>query len=153
MPRDKAYGTEHVRRRAHLLKSTPAGTPCEICGRPMYPGSEPLDLGHRSQADKRAGRPGAVLMHRKCNRGEHSVPPAVRRRRAAPEPPKPEPPRCAHAPGGLHPGPPPGSCPCAAPLAHHLDIRARERKQDGYAGPSHSVPCPGCGGYTWSRIL
>lgn len=155
MAYNKAYGHVHQVVRRQLmdkLRKNP-GQPCPACGKPMT-ADMAIDLGHATRADKAAGKPGSILVHARCNRGEHSEPPQVRARRlrlatAAPEP---APGECAH-PGELHPGPPPGSCLCTRPVAHHAEIRKREQAEPAWHGPSHPSPaCPGCGGWSNSRI-
>jgi hypothetical protein len=168
MPRDPAYGTLHIRARERLLRETPPGTKCRRCGKPMYPGAEPLDCAHASQAAKAAGLPGDHLEHSACNRSEYAVPPQVRAARAragagekmaAPSFPAVEDGMVARRPGCRHlhhslAKKPAWSCPCDRPLAHHIEILAREKRDPGYSGTSHAAgPCPVCEGWSSARIL
>jgi hypothetical protein len=150
----RAYGKEHQRIRAAkmaALRRHPGSVSCPRCGIPLH-ADMAIDLGHLSQADKAAGLPGRVLICSPCNRGEHSVPPHIRRQRQGLAVVADVQPRCTHD-GELHPGPAPGSCLCDRPLQHHQEIARRERAEPDWSGPSHpGAPCPGCHGYTWSRL-
>jgi hypothetical protein len=72
-----SYGPEHQRARLRLLRELIAGTPCPLCGEPMYPATEELDLDHSDPRAKAAGLPGDRLTHRGCNRspllGSHAA--------------------------------------------------------------------------------
>jgi hypothetical protein len=61
------YGHAHQRLRAALLAAFTEGTPCGLCGNPMWR-AQKLDLGHVSDADGRS-IPGrwAGLQHATCN--------------------------------------------------------------------------------------
>jgi hypothetical protein len=62
----KAYGVEHQRIRARLLR-THLNLPCPYCGELMLSGQD-LDLDHSDPADKLLGKPGDRLAHASCNR-------------------------------------------------------------------------------------
>jgi len=63
----RGYGAEHRARREELLPLA-EGQPCPICGEPMWPDREALDLGHTVplwvDANQRAGD---AIQHRACN--------------------------------------------------------------------------------------
>jgi len=60
----------HQQRRAALIAQLErvGAALCPICGGIIVPGMF-VDLHHTNPADKRAGLPGNVLAHRRCNRG------------------------------------------------------------------------------------
>jgi hypothetical protein len=63
----RGLGWSHQKRRAYLLSVHVNGTPCDVCGLPMYL-EQPLDADHtipRSQGGTLADR----LLHAWCNRG------------------------------------------------------------------------------------
>jgi 5-methylcytosine-specific restriction endonuclease McrA len=67
---NRGLGWRHRQQRAELLRQTPDGTPCQVCGDPMYPESDPgsVDADHslpRALGGVHADR----LLHRACNRG------------------------------------------------------------------------------------
>ena len=77
----RGYGATHVRQRKRLLYQLVDGTPCEVCGRPLYKDaaknfdSAPLEADHgpgsalkfKHGAEKRTTL-ATRLLHRYCNR-------------------------------------------------------------------------------------
>lgn len=162
MPSEPAYGVVHQRVREYLLRVTPPGTPCPLCDEPMWPEAEPIDLHHSDPELKKLGMPGDALAHRKCNRATRrkEMPPEVAAKRerqrakdastlteVAPRP------RCQHSMPLLRERRYGDGCQCSNPKGHHDEL-ARAAKAAGRALETDHYPpaCPGCGGFTSSRI-
>lgn len=78
---NRGYGATHVRQRKRLLYQLKDGTPCEVCGRPLYKDADknfdgaPLEADHgpgsalkfKNGAEKRTTL-ATRLLHRYCNR-------------------------------------------------------------------------------------
>ena len=78
---NRGYGATHVRQRKRLLYQLKDGTPCEVCGRPLYKDADknfdgaPLEADHgpgsalkfKRGAEKRTTL-ATRLLHRYCNR-------------------------------------------------------------------------------------
>ena len=60
---NRLYGHSHKQLRAAMMSVLKPGTPCRRCGQSMWPGQEPLDLGHPTD-----GFAGFAIEHRSCNR-------------------------------------------------------------------------------------
>lgn len=79
----RGLGWRHQQQRARLLRTTPDGTPCGECGRPMWKGTQALDADHvvpRSLGGRLATR----LLHASCNRSRGNGTRSGSRRTARP---------------------------------------------------------------------
>lgn len=67
----RGYGYNHQTRRDQLLYNHVDGTPCDICGQPMYRDKERNPDHATLEADHREGDKTQLayrLLHRRCNR-------------------------------------------------------------------------------------
>ncbi len=110
------------------------GEPCGICGRPMLRGTD-LELHHIDAEDKARGRPGDVLTHHRCNRGERRGLPPRRMRQAAQQ-------AAEIAPARLT---------AAGFVLRTADCEHPQELCPGRGYADSVPPCPACGGSTNSR--
>jgi hypothetical protein len=63
---ERGYGSAHVRRRDELLKALVPGTPCSLCGLPMYAWQK-LHAGHTVALRDDPAAVADCLQHEACN--------------------------------------------------------------------------------------